>query len=80
MFDRTPEQQEKIDKALAACWEQINAGGCDRQARIDASIDHRLERHYRKLSGITGYKGKAEIDEEKARESMGYGTGRRQSD
>lgn len=68
------------EAALAACWEQINAGGCDRKARMQASIDHRVEQHYRMLAGITGYKGKAKIDEEKARESMGYGTGRRQGD
>lgn len=68
------------EAALAACWEQIKAGGCDRQARMDASIDHRFEQYYRKLAGITGYKGKTEVNEEKARESMGYGTGRRQSD
>lgn len=79
-MDKTPEQQKALDDALARCWKQINAGGCDRQERMRKSIDHRVEQHYKRLARIEGYKGKTEIDEEKVRAAMGYGTGRRQGD
>jgi len=70
------------EEAIAAIWEQINAGGCDRQARIEASIDKRLEngRKWDALFENRPVKTKTKVDAEKTREAMGYGSGRSTGD
>ena len=70
------------EEALAAMWEQINAGGCDRQARMDASIDKRLAngRKWDELFENRPVKTKGKTDAEKTREAMGYGSGRKTGD